>query len=74
MSCRDEYRVTVTRMIPSKPSGAEMNALSRSRPGTDHRVVLNAVPTERLVPSTNPLRTKVSPPVLLFKEIPSGSG
>ena len=29
-----------------------MNALSKSRPGTDQRVALNAVPAERLVPST----------------------
>ena len=29
-----------------------MNALSKSRPGRDQRVALNAVPAERLVPST----------------------
>ena len=51
-----------------------MNALSKSRPGRDQRVAVNAVPAERLVPSINPLRTTVSSPILLFKTIPSGSG
>jgi len=51
-----------------------MNAFSKSRPGIDQRVALNAVPAEKLVPSTKPLKTKVSSPALSFKIIPSGSG
>ena len=66
--------MTATCMMPLKSFGAEMNVLSRSCPDTDQRVVLSAAPAERLVPSTSPLRTRISPPVPLVTLIPSGSG
>ena len=70
----DEYNLAVTCMLPLKFSGAAMNALSKSRPGTDQRVGLNSVPAESFVPSTKSLRTRVSPPAPSFKTIPSGIG